>query len=240
MCVLIYQNERYKTDFSVPSNPNFETDLYFNLEKYGIKTVDMCDGSSDFVVYKIENGCLFLKDYYFLMLPESECPEINGVHATQLKRIILDGNRIVKIISLVDKKDTSMFNFAYYNINLKIDYTGHLFIKKNYVTTEVTSVRKFSAIWEYEKVLELVFENGTLTETINHSELCAQIRDMVNKNRFFINCLKQYRNLPCGFSVGNAELPWWITTTLQISVNDPFSKKTWYEIVKFKKFPNLK
>lgn len=137
--------------------------INLNLSKYGIVPEDI---SSDcwrgyWCVYNISDNTLFLEDLY-VHSKDDFYPEIEG-------------------ISPVSQEKHFGKYYLYKGLHINCNYTGKIlggnkFLREYYIHTW------FQHPWAYQKLLELVFEDGILIETIDQSQLADSIRERIKSD----------------------------------------------------------
>jgi len=68
------------------------------------------------------------------------------------------------------------FNAYYKNLNYELNYSGGLLLGDEFIQDFYTHMG-FQAPWKYEKVIELIFEEGELQKETDRSERMATLRD---------------------------------------------------------------
>lgn len=77
-----------------------------------------------------------------------------------------------------DEVVIQFFNNHYEGMNYHLEYSGGLLLADGFIR-ELYVHMGFHPAWKYETVIELVFENGILTDETDRSLQMAEIRDMV-------------------------------------------------------------
>lgn len=85
-------------------------------------------------------------------------PVINGVKPTERKG------------------EHDMFNNHYKNLHYPVPYTGGVLLGDGFIR-ELYVHMGFHPAWKYKRVMELIFEAGTLTAEFDRSERVAEIRN---------------------------------------------------------------
>lgn len=91
----------------------------------------------------------------------------------------LQGPAINDVVPTDAQKQHDWFNNHYEKIHFHLEYSGGLLLAKDFIQ-ELYVHMGFHPAWKYEKVRELVFENGILVGDYDRSEKMAEIRDMVS------------------------------------------------------------
>lgn len=70
----------------------------------------------------------------------------------------------------------------------------------------------YQRAWAYKELLEFVFENGKLIETIDHSNMAEKLRCELKTGRLSFN--EERKNIPfyieSSFSLDMKDKAWWI------------------------------
>lgn len=90
----------------------------------------------------------------------------------------LQGPAINGIVPTTSKEEYDWFNNHYEKINFHLEYSGGLLLADGFID-ELYVHMGFHPAWKYEKVRELVFENGILVGDYDRSEKMAEIRKMI-------------------------------------------------------------
>ncbi len=121
------------------------------------------------VVYSTVDGWLVVADLRINLFepvarngiyPPQRGPAINGVEPTD------------------DGFERTAFNNCYQDVNLPLDYSGGLLTAKGFIADLYVHMG-FHPAWKYKSVLELVFENGELTDEFDRSQVMAELREML-------------------------------------------------------------
>ena len=75
----------------------------------------------------------------------------------------------------------SMFNNVYRDLGYRLQYTGSLLLGDEFIR-ELYVHMGFHPTWKYKTVIELTFENGTLTGEFDRSENMAQLRRIMQNS----------------------------------------------------------
>ena len=163
----LYKNKEYTLAAYRESEP-------YNPNLYGMETIGT--GTSCWrgyvCCYSIKNNFLYLKDLYVNLLDDNgkrmDGPIING------QKPIYQGD--FKLSDLGPDGMFMFFNNAYKGVNLKLDYSGSLFIADD-LDDKLHIHMGFDEAWKYETVYELVFKNGKLLSTHDRSEEMNKLRE---------------------------------------------------------------
>ncbi len=116
-------------------------------------------------VYAILDGCLILADLHIQLVEETwkygrkQGPTINNITPT--------GQR----------ERFDFFNNHYEGINLPLKYSGGLLIVRDFIR-ELYVHMGFHPAWKYQRVIELSFRGGVLSNEFDRSEKMAEFRRM--------------------------------------------------------------
>jgi len=148
--------------------------------------------------YLISADGFFLENLTVASL-DKKYPPINGVFPN------------MKNENLLDKRSFDDLCERYENIHMRINYTGrivlgHGFIKNYYIHMG------FQRVWAYEKVIEIVLDNGMIKEVKDHSDYVRKIRDKIDRDPDFYMELRgdifQYIN--DSFDLSISKKAWWL------------------------------
>ena len=172
--------------------------LNFDPGKYGIVPESICTACwrGFWCVYNINDKGIFLDNLY-VNSQDDYYPEIEGVKAITEK----EG----------DGRQSFLGHHLYKGLNIKIDYSGKILVGKDFLPQYYIHMG-FQRAWAFEKLIELVFENGTLVEKNDQSEVAADIRKQIEKNNVFNKNMRQntekfVRN---SFSLDYKTKAWWL------------------------------
>lgn len=102
-------------------------------------------------------------------------------------------------------------NKVYKNVNLRISYTGRIVVGSEFLNQYYIHMG-YQRAWAYKTVLELVFEEGILLNTIEHSEKAEKMREQIQFNKNFRKDLD--KNIPQfvedSFSLDLKTKCWWL------------------------------
>jgi hypothetical protein len=122
------------------------------------------------VMYAVLETHLVVADLHVNLMEDGEGyrrkpgPTINGVTP--------DGSR--------EKFD--FFNNHYVGVNYHLEYSGGLLLADGFIRDLYVHMG-FHPAWKYERVLELLFENGVLVQEFDRSEAMAEVRRMFLESR---------------------------------------------------------
>ncbi len=133
----------------------------FDPRKYGIipAPISTACWRGYLCVYDVTQKRLYLRDLY-INSKNSVYPDINCVCAFPKA-----------------KSDIGLFGGAHWygHLNIPIEYSGKILIGNDFIQ-EYYIHMGFQMPWSYKNLIELDFENGVLTNTVNHSEAARKIR----------------------------------------------------------------
>ncbi|MDE5802317.1 MAG: hypothetical protein K2I22_05295 [Lachnospiraceae bacterium] len=164
--------------------------IQFNPLDYGIKPVACCTAcwNGYWCDYHISTKGIMLQNLY-INSQGDYYPEINNVSPER------EGK----------KPFLYMGHHLYKNLNIFMEYTGKILIGKDFIN-EYYIHMGYQSAWAYEVLEELVFDNGKLTKTVNHSEMAKKLR--LERNQ------KTSDNIPLfvkkSFSLEMKDKAWWI------------------------------
>ena len=200
-----YRNKEYSIiAMSAPIN--------FRPQDYGLNPQASCTAcwNGYWCEYYIEKDTLLLKNL-FMFNREGDYPPINGVgiikqtyhEATSYE----SGAKKPKKVMIED-------NFGhreYRNVNLPIEYTGNILVGDDFMR-EYYIHMGYQRAWAYKKLLEFVFKDGRLIETVDHSDMAEKIRSELKSNTKVID--NERKNISLfvekSFSLDMKDKAWWI------------------------------
>lgn len=153
MTAQISDKFRYKDD--IYSIVAMSSAISFSPTAYGIKPDFVCTACwrGYWCEYVITKESVILDNLY-INSHDGKYPAINGVEAHDADL---------------------MGHHAYEGLNLKIPHSGKILIGKDFIQKYYIHMG-YQRAWSYQTLVELVFENGILTEENDYSELAAEIR----------------------------------------------------------------
>lgn len=136
----------------------------FDPEKYGLNPTDIStDCWKGFIIqFSVKNNCLFF-DNLWVNCDDKKYPSINGVKAKYIPYIIENSffERIFMFLKSKYSKYSEYSGYHFYeNISKRLYYSGTIVIGQGFM--EEYHERAFTGPHMYERVYELVFENGEL------------------------------------------------------------------------------
>lgn len=161
--------------------------------------------------YAIENDELFLKDLYLFNV-EDKYPPLNGVEVSPQEFVEYE---CYTGSEKKCEKITSPAHFGhrvYKDVNLPIPYTGKILLGDGFMQ-EYYIHMGFQRGWAYEKLIELVFEEGILLECNDLSHIAKAQREAMKKadrgprHPYGRNIPKSVED---SFSLDHADKAWWM------------------------------
>ena len=139
--------------------------------------------------YSIRRGEIYLQNLY-ACCKDDEYPVFNGVAPIQ-------------------SEWHSMM--VYKDLNLFMNYTGKIVLGRGFINKYYIHMG-FQQAWAYEEVIELVFENGVVVNTINHNETVSRIREEHDNDPEFreASCEDMIKYIKNCFSLDAKVKAWWI------------------------------
>ena len=185
----IYKEDNYS--IVAISNP-----IQFNPLDYGIKPVACCSAcwNGYWCDYHISTKGIMLQNLY-INSENDYYPEINN--------------------AIPEKEDKKSFQYMghhlYRNINIFMEYTGKILIGKGFINKYYIHMG-YQRAWAYEVLEELVFDNGKLVKTVDHSEMAKKLRKELENRPEEIKKISD--NIPLfveeSFSLEMKDKAWWI------------------------------
>ena len=96
-----------------------------------------------------------------------------------MEKAFLTGILIVLTYPVIIVFPKNMGHWTYDNVNLMIPYTGKILLRDKFLP-EYYIHMGFQQAFAYETLVEFVFENGKLIETIDHSDTVEKMRESMN------------------------------------------------------------
>ena len=144
-------------DYSIVaiSNP-----IQFNPLDYGIKPAACCTAcwNGYWCDYHIFTEGIMVKNLY-INSADGNYPEINNVSPEKYD----------------EKSFQYMGHHLYKNINIFMEYTGKILVGKGFMR-EYYIHMGYQRAWAYKDLKELIFDNGRLVKTVDHSEMAEKLR----------------------------------------------------------------
>jgi len=156
--IFLYEGEQYEL-------AGESGDFHFHPEDHGI-TLGKDRTASDcwhgyICTYEVKDNQLYLKDLHTIATPTGT---LNGIEVS------------------TEGYDPDDPEFYYRSVNFPIHYTGGLLIAQEAVDCRLEYMG-FSPAWNYETVVELIFEDGKLQKAHNASDPAAEYRmKFINKH----------------------------------------------------------
>lgn len=106
-----------------------------------------------------------------------------------------------------------MSHYVYEHLNLTYAYIGKILIGKDFIRSYYIHMG-FHRPWAYKDLLELLFENGKLVKTVDHSAIAEIMRaDIQNNPEEFDKKLHNENFVEESFSLDYSQKAWWIDVT---------------------------
>lgn len=137
-------------------------DIGFKPEDYGLEphTSSTACWRGYWCEYSIEKECIMLKNL-FLHNKDGNYPEFEG------KTVIPECGHFG--------------HHKYEDVNLLLPYTGKVLLGNGFIQDYYIHMG-FQRSWAYEELIELVFEDGVLTEYYDYSDIAKKQREYIDKN----------------------------------------------------------
>lgn len=141
----------------------------FDPRMYGIVPKPICSACwrGYWCIYEMFEKGLFLKDLY-ISSENNNYPPVNGVSPCSKSK-----DRAAAVAEL--------FHPKYKNINMPIDFTGKILVGNDFINDYYINMG-YQRSLGYKNLKELIFDNGILTDTIDHSDLALQMREEISRN----------------------------------------------------------
>lgn len=170
--------------------------IRFNPLDYGIKPVACCTAcwNGYWCDYHISAEGIILENLY-INAKDDYYPEINNVSPQ------IEGKKSFEY----------MGHHLYRNLNIFMEYTGKILIGKGFINKYYIHMG-YQRAWAYEVLEELVFDNGKLVRTVDHSEMAKKLRKELENKAGEIK--EESYNIPVfvekSFSLEMKDKAWWI------------------------------
>lgn len=203
----IYKHKNKEYSIVAMSEP-----INFKPQDYGLNPQSCCTAcwNGYWCEYHIDNDMLLLKNL-FMYNSEGDYPLLNGVgvieqtyhEATSYE----SGAKKPKKVMIED----NMGHREYRNVNLSIEYTGKILVGDGFIRDYYIHMG-YQRAWAYKELVEFIFEDGSLTETIDHSDVAEKIRCELKSDDK--NIRYERKNIPLfiekSFSLDMKDKAWWI------------------------------
>ena len=180
-------------DYSIVaiSNP-----IQFNPLDYGIKPAACCSAcwKGYWCDYQIFTEGIILKNLY-INSADGNYPEINSVSSEKHNK----------------ESFQYMGHHLYKNINIFMEYTGKILVGKDFMR-EYYIHMGYQRAWAYKVLKELIFNNGKLVKTVDHSEMAEKLRIELENRKEESEKTRENTRLfveEC-FSLEMKDKAWWI------------------------------
>lgn len=200
----IFKHKRNKYNLVALSEP-----IGFEPKEYGLEPHASCTACwrGYWCEYDIRDDGLYL-DKLFLHNEEDKYPVFNGITAVapgfeELECIDGSSNKRGK-----RKFTKNMGHWTYDNVNLLIPYTGKILLGDKFLQ-EYYIHMGYQQAFAYETLVEFVFDNGKLVETIDHSNTVKKMRESMDLEELVDrNDLNKFVN--DSFSLDYKTKAWWL------------------------------
>ena len=172
--------------------------LRFNPGKYGIMPESACTACwrGFWCVYNITDEGIFLNELY-INSHNDRYPEIEGI----LPEKDPNGEGDLKY----------MGHHVYKNLNIKMNFSGKLLVGSGFISKYYIHMG-FQRAWAYEVLTELVFDEGNLIETNDHSDIAADLRKKIGTAKVFPSSFFPKRDFVSdSFSLEYGDKAWWLS-----------------------------
>ena len=106
--------------------------------------------------------------------------------------------------------EDNMGHRMYKNVNLQIKYSGKILVGDDFIRDYYIHIG-YQRAWAYKTLIEFVFEDGNLIETIDHSDIAERLRKEIDDGRRF---KEERKNIPFfvadSFWLNMKDKAWWI------------------------------
>ena len=159
--------------------------------------------------YDISEEGIVLKNLY-INSRDNNYPAINGVEAEEDER----------------EKFQYMGHHLYKNIGIRMKYTGKILVGKDFLR-EYYIHMGYQRAWAYQTLVEFIFEDGNLIETVDHSNMAEKLREEIKKDT---GKPKPYteqdiaRFVKNSFSLDIDVKAWWMKPYTEQKIPDFFKK----------------
>ena len=116
---------------------------------------------------------------------------------------------------LSNENDEEFFEYMghhlYKGLNIKVPYSGKILVGDEFLH-EYYIHMGYQRAWAYKVLTELIFENGVLVETNDQSQVAAELREKISKDKGFEEKLHRY--IPGfineSFALDYGTKAWWL------------------------------
>lgn len=155
--------------------------VLFKPQDYGMEPQGCCTACwrgywCEYDVYDYE---LILKNLYFHN-EDDDYPPLNGVEVSPPEFIEVEGRRGLRKKREKFTIPAHYGHRVYKDVNLPIPYTGKILLGDGFIR-EYYIHMGFQRAWAYEKLIELVFEEGILLECNDYSYIAKAQREAMKK-----------------------------------------------------------
>lgn len=186
--------------------------IEFKPQDYGLNPQAACTACWDgyWCEYHIEGDRLLLKNF-FMYNSDGDYPLFNGVGVIEqtyheATRLGMGKKKSEKVMV-----EDNMGHREYRNVNLPIRYTGKILVGSDFIH-EYYIHMGYQRAWAYKTLLEFVFKEGELIETIDHSDMAEKLRMELKADSKVID--EERKDISAfvdkSFSLDMKDKAWWI------------------------------
>jgi len=171
--------------------------MKFRLSDYGITPAWICTAcwAGYWCEYNITPEGIFL-DKLFINSADGTYPPINGVTPSEN-----------------EDRMRYMGHEVYESLNLRMPFTGKILLGADFLM-EYYIHMGYQQAWAYETLVEFIFEDGILKETVDHSKTAAAIRKKISDDREKSDEYDSYESIvkfvEDAFSLDYRTKAWWL------------------------------
>ena len=154
----------------------------FNPKKYGLEPHASSTACSRgyWCEYAILDDILLLKDLY-LFNRDDKYPPLNGTEVSSQEFEEVECHVRGKSKTEKRLRPAHFGHRVYRDVNMPVPYTGKILLGDDFIWDYYIHMG-FQRSWAYRKLIELVFEEGILIETHDHSHIARALREAIQKS----------------------------------------------------------
>ncbi len=200
----IYKHKRNKYNLVALSDP-----IGFEPKDYGLdpQASSTACRRGYWCEYDIREDGLYL-DKLFLFNGEGKYPDFNGISALEPGYEEYDYVELMSGKKGRSKTHKNMGHWTYDNVNLLIPYNGKILLGDKFLRDYYIHMG-YQQAFAYEILIEFVFENGKLIETIDHSEMVKKMRESMDLDEL-IDRKNVTKFINDSFSLDYKTKAWWL------------------------------
>ena len=195
-------------DYSIVA---ISTPIGFEPVQFGITPLGICTAcwAGYWCEYTISEEGITLKNLY-INSRDNNYPASNGVEAEEDER----------------EKFQYMGHHLYKNVGIRVKYTGKILVGKDFLR-EYYIHMGYQRAWAYQTLVEFIFEDGSLIETVDYSNMAEKLREEIKKDT---GKPKPYteqdiaRFVKNSFSLDIDVKAWWMKPYTEQKIPDFFKK----------------